>query len=266
VNLGDSYCNAGSRNNGTGLDGNRRGGMSDTDGSWAGAKDTYRDIRHALKAEGVKHKDLIGIPWAVAFALRAEGWYLRQEIIWHKPNPMPDGAEDRPTRGHEQLFLFSKRPTYFYDAEAVAEKAEGKSDNYFGSRAQVGTMRNDLRRECPRDWETRNKRSVWTVPVHSFPGAHFATFPPDLIEPCILAGSRPGDLVLDPFNGSGTTGAEMGAAVRRGGVERGLHRTVKGAIPAAGAIQRRRLIWRSWRRKRKQKSGRIKFCLYNGRL
>lgn len=132
------------------------------------------------KTPGCKNKDLIGIPWMLAFALRADGWYLRQDIIWHKPNPMPESIGDRCTKAHEYLFLLSKSPRYRYDTEAVKEAAEKG---------------------------TRNRRSVWTINTAPYKGAHFATFPPALIEPCILAGSRPGDIVLDPFMGSGTTAA-----------------------------------------------------------
>lgn len=130
---------------------------------------------------GVKPKDLIGIPWMLAFALRDDGWYLRQDIIWHKPNPMPERKMDRCTKAHEHLFLFSKQPKYYWDHKGIEEKAT--------------------------DGGIRIRRDVWTVPVRHYKGAHFATFPPALIEPCILAGSRPGDIVLDPFMGSGTTAA-----------------------------------------------------------
>ncbi|MCD6289555.1 MAG: site-specific DNA-methyltransferase [Anaerolineae bacterium] len=130
--------------------------------------------------EGLKPKDLVGVPWRVAMALQSDGWYLRSEIIWHKPNPLPESVKDRPTRAHETIFLLSKTESYFYDHEAIQERGEN------GKR--------------------RNKRSVWTVPTEPFKGAHFATFPPKLIEPCILAGSRVGDTVIDPFFGSGTTG------------------------------------------------------------
>jgi site-specific DNA-methyltransferase (adenine-specific) len=129
----------------------------------------------------IKQKDLIGIPWMVAFALRNDGWYLRQDIVWHKPNPMPESITDRCTKAHEYLFLFAKSERYLYDAEAIKERVVGGGD------------------------ERRNKRSVWSVATTPFKGAHFATFPPALIEPCILAGSRPGDVVLDPFGGAGTT-------------------------------------------------------------
>lgn len=129
---------------------------------------------------GLKQKDLIGVPWMLAFALRADGWFLRAENIWHKPNKMPDGAPDRPTVAHEQIFLFSKSAKYYYDREAITE--------------QAGSSRGK-----------RNRRTVWTVPTTSFSGAHFAVFPPALIELCIKAGCPEGGTVLDPFSGSGTT-------------------------------------------------------------
>ncbi|MBN1814151.1 MAG: site-specific DNA-methyltransferase [Anaerolineae bacterium] len=130
--------------------------------------------------EGLKPKDLVGVPWRVAMALQADGWYLRSEIIWHKPNPLPESVKDRPTSAHETIFLLSKNAKYFYDYEAIKERGVN------GKR--------------------RNKRSVWTVQSEPINEAHFATFPTKLIEPCILAGSKEGDFVIDPFFGSGTTG------------------------------------------------------------
>ncbi len=126
--------------------------------------------------EGLKPKDLVGIPWKVAFALQRAGWYLRSEIIWEKPNCMPESVKDRPTRCHEYIFLFTKSLKYYYDSESIREPGG------------------------------RNRRTVWSIPTEPFTGAHFATFPPKLVEPCILAGSAPGDWVLDPFLGSGTVG------------------------------------------------------------
>jgi site-specific DNA-methyltransferase (adenine-specific) len=156
---------------------------------------------------GLKPKDLIGIPWRVAFALQADGWYLRQDIIWHKPNPMPESVTDRCTKAHEYIFLLSKSARYFYDAEAVQEESSGLTGGRFGSGGkEVGRLRQDAGRERPEDDGVRNKRSVWTVPTRSYRAAHFATFPPDLIRPCILAGCPTGGTVLDPFGGSGTTG------------------------------------------------------------
>lgn len=131
--------------------------------------------------DGLKPKDLIGVPWRLAFALQADGWYLRSDIIWYKPNCQPESVKDRPTRSHEYVFLLSKSEKYFYDHEAIREPATGNT-------------------------KTRNRRTIWQISTEAYPEAHFATFPPKLVEPCILAGSEQGDEVLDPFFGSGTTG------------------------------------------------------------
>lgn len=158
---------------------------------------------------GYKEKDLIGIPWMVAFALRQDGWYLRQDIIWHKPNPMPESVKDRCTKAHEYIFLMSKSQQYYYDADAIAEEAvyDGRKDEkYKGGKKDVSIAVHARWTKDDNGIRIRNKRSVWTITTKPYSGAHFATFPPDLIEPCILAGSRRGDIVLDPFNGSGTTG------------------------------------------------------------
>lgn len=162
---------------------------------------------------GLKPKDLIGIPWRVAFALQADGWYLRQDIIWHKPNPMPESVTDRCTKAHEYIFLLSKSPKYYFDADAVKEPAVCKKGTlrFSNRRAKgmaVAATGNEGRVSSEQDArkETRNRRSVWTVATKPFNGAHFATFPPDLIEPCILAGCPVGGTVLDPFGGAGTTG------------------------------------------------------------
>lgn len=154
---------------------------------------------------GLKQKDLIGIPWMLAFALRADGWYLRQDIIWHKPNPMPESVRDRCTKAHEYVFLLSKSDRYYFDSDAIKEPATSAGRIPGGNR-NVDASRNDAGRDMSVPVaDTRNRRSVWTVATRPYKGAHFATFPPALIEPCILAGSRPGDFVLDPFLGSGTT-------------------------------------------------------------
>ena len=174
---------------------------------------------------GIKPKDLIGIPWMLAFALRADGWYLRQDIIWHKPNPMPESVRDRCTKAHEYIFLLSKSQRYFFDSEATKEDAVGGQTGKAASFRREGSKREQTipgqaygthrpdREDVAYNGEKRNRRSVWTVATRPYKGAHFATFPPALIEPCILAGSRPGDIVLDPFMGSGTTAA---VALRHG--------------------------------------------------
>ena len=231
LNIGDSYASGGRK-------------TRDSDDK---LEQRGMDTRPADPA-GIKPKDLIGIPWMLAFALRADGWYLRQDIIWHKPNPMPESVRDRCTKAHEYVFLLSKSDRYYFDHEAIKEpvaastvarlsqpnlanqagsdRVPGKTNgnmkavrskaNSFkreGSKREqaipgqaVGTHRPD-RAESEYDLDTRNRRSVWTVATRPYKGAHFATFPPALIEPCILAGSRVNDIVLDPFMGSGTTAA-----------------------------------------------------------
>lgn len=196
LNLGDTYA------------ANR--GSQVTDGKWTDVGNSK-----GMKAAdlGLKPKDLIGIPWRVAFALQADGWYLRSDIIWHKPNPMPESVTDRPTKAHEYLFLLAKSERYYYDAAAIAEPAlwpDGSGD-MTGSKyvkESAGDPRHRTKSNLPNIGarETRNKRTVWTVTTKAFSGAHFATFPPDLIEPCILAGCPVGGTVLDPFGGAGTTG------------------------------------------------------------
>jgi DNA modification methylase len=156
----------------------------------------------------LKPKDLIGIPWMVAFALRNDGWYLRQDIIWHKPNPMPESVSDRCTKSHEYIFLLSKSKTYYYDAESIKEPVKqdwGTRDRTNGKYHNAGTGLNP-HTGLQKSYEKANKRSVWSITTKPFHGAHFATFPPDLIEPCVIAGSPEGGIVLDPFFGSGTTG------------------------------------------------------------
>ena len=162
--------------------------------------------RRGNKLEGYKEKDLMGMPWRLAFALQDFGWHLRQDIIWHKPNPMPESVLDRCTKSHEYMFLLSKKPQYFFNNEAIKEPVEnmGKPRKFRNGDAAV-TLRNDEGNTyIPK--ESRNKRDVWTVPIKPYSGAHFAVFPEELIEPCILAGSNVGDVILDPFFGSGTTG------------------------------------------------------------
>lgn len=181
----------------------------------------FAEVRKVLTADGTlwvnlgdsygKNKQLLGIPWRVAFALQSAGWYLRSEVIWHKPNPMPESVTDRPTKSHETIFLLAKNEQYFYDADAIKEPALSKNDRrngagrhtYNGKRADKDGK---LQQSFVTVTDTRNKRSVWTVPTKAYKGAHFATYPAGLVEPCVLAGSQIGDTVLDPFSGSGTTG------------------------------------------------------------
>lgn len=197
VNIGDSYAGGGG-----GLKPSNIGGQTEKVAFSPSCKVT----------NGLKTKDLIGIPWMLAFALRADGWYLRQDIIWHKPNPMPESVTDRCTKAHEYVFLLSKSARYYYDAEAIAEVVAPASVSRLAQNieAQAGSDRvpgkTNGTMKAVGGSETRNKRSVWTVATQPYSGAHFATFPPALIEPCILAGCPIGGTVLDPFGGAGTTG------------------------------------------------------------
>lgn len=222
LNLGDSYGSAGgdiftgfnARYDGTGLDG----------GKQAAIAENAKKARSATRETGLRPKNLLGIPWRVAFALQEDGWYLRQEIIWSKPNPMPESVRDRCTKAHEQIFLLSKSPRYYFDSEAIKEpvrstKGNGRSFRGGGSYTGGNSFNNhqekqrETRGNVPNETGLRNRRSVWTVSTKPFKGAHFATFPPDLIEPCILAGCPVGGTVLDPFGGSGTT---AGVALKHG--------------------------------------------------
>ena len=162
--------------------------------------------KRSNKLDGYKEKDLIGIPWMLAFALRADGWYLRQDIIWHKPNPMPESVKDRCTKAHEYIFLLSKSKNYYYDNEAIKEPAKdwGTRDRSNGKYHNPGTGLSP-HSGLTKSYDKRNKRSVWSVNKKPYKGAHFATYPRELIEPCIRAGSKRGDVILDPFMGSGTT-------------------------------------------------------------
>jgi site-specific DNA-methyltransferase (adenine-specific) len=201
VNIGDSYASGG-----------RKTRDSDAKLEQRGMSTRPKD------AFGIKQKDLIGIPWMLAFALRADGWYLRQDIIWHKPNPMPESVTDRCTKAHEYVFLLSKSPKYHYDIDATRIPHEGTNpdipwrERQYGGTDGVGELngegsykRGTSRQPCGNHPLGKNRRSVWTVAPRPFKGAHFATFPPKLIEPCILAGCPVGGTVLDPFGGSGTT-------------------------------------------------------------
>ena len=205
LNLGDSYANQKSGDTYSGF--NDRYFGRETDGGKQAQTVSGANVGK-LNFNGLKPKDLIGIPWRVAFALQADGWYLRQDIIWHKPNPMPESVTDRCTKAHEYVFLMSKSQQYYYDNEAIKERTLTKDNsnrnrditklnNTPGRTKMMGLKTND--------YDNRNKRSVWTVATKPFKEAHFAVFPPDLIKPMILAGCPTGGVVLDPFVGSGTT-------------------------------------------------------------
>lgn len=161
-------------------------------------------------AFGLKHKDLVGIPWRVAFALQADGWYLRSDIIWAKPNPMPESVTDRPTKSHEYVFLLAKSARYWYDADAIAEEAlntpGGRLTGSKRTKAFAGSAQSGTTIDSAGEVESRNARTVWMIATQPFSGAHFATMPPALAERCIKAGCPEGGTVLDPFGGAGTTG------------------------------------------------------------
>ena len=243
LNLGDCYAGSGKGGNpDAGKQATNRG--SQTVGVLYGTGKTAREAavtnvtRTTFPDGGIKAKDLVGIPWRVAFALQADGWWLRSDIIWSKPNPMPESVTDRPTRAHEYVFLLSKAARYYYDAEAIAEPgsvnepwggapADGgqKAQSVRGDKGRLGVParraayhrghsrrhagsndRWDAMERSEQCWGTRNARSVWTIATQPYAAAHFATFPEELARRCILAGSAPGDTVLDPFAGSGTVG------------------------------------------------------------
>lgn len=243
LNLGDSYA---SNSKGSGGTGKSTLGMTSEGRRISDAGILRSQKRQAMPVRqldcGLAAKQLLGIPWRVAFALQADGWWLRQEIIWHKPNPMPESVSDRCTKAHEQIFLLSKAPNYFYDHEAIKEPAQtddlrrpygSPGANALDPRGRQGAGEQRRRPSVVRGGfggktadqpgreafravrETRNKRSVWTVATKPYGGAHFAVFPTELVEPCVLAGSRPGDVVLDPFFGSGTSGVVAQALGRR---------------------------------------------------
>lgn len=178
---------------------------------WLNLGDGYASDKATAKAAGVKQGDLIGLPWKVAEGLRADGWYVRSEVIWAKPNPKPESARDRPTKAHEFLFLLTRQLRYHYAIDTIREPVTSTGGACFGKQRHstegTGSQSRRLTSAAQRNHPLgKNKRSVWTVPVRSFPGAHFAVFPKELIKPCILAGCPKGETVLDPFAGSGTTG------------------------------------------------------------
>ena len=226
LNIGDSYSGSGKGAYGDGVV-----RLSEKSAKQATSAGTTEGIFKKLNS-GLKPKDLVGIPWRLAFALQADGWYLRQDIIWHKPNVMPESVKDRVTKAHEYIFLLSKSPKYYFDSLSIREPAvkgaagstfhKGKTGEHQMGRSSTKPRKQDSKVEShvpgsgdhsglhkagsDREPMWRNKRSVWSVTTKPFKGAHFATFPPDLIEPCILAGCPENGLVLDPFFGSGTTG------------------------------------------------------------
>ena len=198
LNLGDSYAN---------------------DGKWGGetgGKQAYLDeanrkrVGREKRITGLKPKGLIGIPWRVAFALQADGWYLRSDIIWHKPNPMPESVTDRPTKGHEYLFLLAKSEQYYYDADAIKEpgslQRSGNTQHKYVNGQELNRTKSGFVKMRQNVYERVNRRTVWTIPSEPFAEGHFAVFPCALVEPCILAGCPAGGIVLDPFMGSGTVG------------------------------------------------------------
>ena len=223
LNLGDSYA---------GYHGNSRVADADAPSNKPGYTENMR--ASTVGMGGLKQKDMIGIPWMVAFALRADGWYLRSDIIWSKPNPMPESVKDRPTKAHEYVFLLSKGPSYYYDADAIREPAVQagriRSDQMGGNK---GTSVHHSPGGIFNGSNERNRRSVWTVTTQPFAEAHFATMPPALAEPCILAGSGVDGVVLDPFGGAGTT-----ALVARRNGRRFVHIELN---PEYMAIAKRRL-------------------------
>ncbi len=212
LNLGDSYASGkGTCNN--------PGGNTSSFNVHLKAANVHpldRGNKSTLAKIGLKPKDLVGIPWRVAFALQADGWYLRSDIIWHKPNPMPESVTDRPSKAHEYMFLLSKSAKYYYDHDAIREKSTYDPNRLRGGREQnpirAATLeykdyhsgRTQRMAGPVADPYTRNRRTVWTVATKPYKEAHFATFPPELIDPCILAGAPAGGLVMDPFMGSGT--------------------------------------------------------------
>lgn len=204
LNLGDCYAT------GAGKVGDHPGG-GDQGARWSG-REGHR-VRgpktqpNRMPLPGLKPKDMVGIPWRVAFALQADGWWLRSDIVWSKPNPMPESITDRPTKAHEYVFLLSKSARYFYDAAAIRETGAGRTDlGKMDSPARLHQSGPWVRTKTEKEANGRNRRTVWNIATRPFPGAHFAVMPPDLVEPCILAGCPEDGTVLDPFAGAGTVG------------------------------------------------------------
>ena len=205
LNLGDTYA-------GTGYKGKHKDPKNPK-----GRNGQANDAKNH-KVPGLKSKDMVGIPWRVAFALQEDGWWLRSDIIWHKTNPMPIPVNDRPTSCHEYIFLLAKSKHYYYDKDAILEplkdqnRVEQEGGSGFGGRKHAGNRDKTLNNAYSgtlydaTKLKGKNKRDVWTVATNGYRGAHFAVYPPKLIEPCILAGCPDGGVVLDPFSGSGTTG------------------------------------------------------------
>lgn len=229
LNMGDCYAGSGNGSN----------DYRDECSSISKNDSKYKGQKPGISC-GLKPKNLVGMPWRLALALQSDGWYLRSDIIWHKPSPMPESVRDRPTCSHEYIFLLAKNQKYYYNAEAIKEPVSGtakgrgngvnpkartsngykKQDavgkqTYTGFNARWKNKQNESFSAAVSGLvEKRNKRSVWTIPPATYPEAHFATFPPALVEPCVKAGSRPDDIVLDPFGGSGTT-AEVAKGLGR---------------------------------------------------
>ena len=201
LNLGDTYWGGGWRNDMI------REGSGDIQQGHKGTHDA-KQIKNATGNHPIyKPKDLMGVPWKVAFGLQRDGWYLRQDIIWHKPNPMPESVTDRCTKNHEYIFLLSKSKSYYFDHESIKEPAKPDKSIRDRDNTKLNNTpgRTKMKGLKSNHYEMKNKRSVWTVTKKSFKEAHFATYPPELIEPCILAGCPEGGVVLDPFSGAGTT-------------------------------------------------------------
>lgn len=241
INVGDSYASSGT----PGMQ--QLAALGERLGTGGGKKHSAMPAGRASTPAGMVAKNLIGVPWRLAFALQADGWILRQDIIWHKPNPMPESVTDRCTKSHEYVFLLSKSPRYYFDQAAINEssqpdpRGDGLHNGYapVGQEPHRGSPRSGVKHKMPDGWDTgvgahgsyhrngrekgghngylatgrRNRRSVWTISTQGYPAAHYATFPEKLVEPCILASTEPGDTILDPFIGSGTTAK---VAIRHG--------------------------------------------------